>query len=67
MRIPVPDMDEVARASTYQLLLWWCLCPLDPDDNMVIEVMIARRLGERQKHVAMIGAATGLEFNASLN
>lgn len=64
MRIPPPDMEEVAKASTYHLLLWWCLCPLDPEEEMVIEAMIKRRLDERQAHVETLAAATGLQFDA---
>jgi hypothetical protein len=64
MQIQTPDMEEVAAASTYLLLLWWCLIPFDPDDNMVIEAMILRRLSEQPDHVATVAAATGLEFDA---
>lgn len=64
MRIPAPDMEEVAKASTYQLLLWWCLCALDPEEDMIIEVMVHKRLSERDpQHLEAIGAATGLAFD----
>lgn len=63
MRIPAPEMEEVAKASTYQLLLWWCLCALDPEENMVVEVMIHKRLSERSpQYLEALAAATGLEF-----
>lgn len=59
-------MEEVAKASTYQLLLWWCLCGLDPEENMVIEVMIEKRLRERSpRHLEAIADATGLGFDVA--
>jgi hypothetical protein len=56
-------MEEVSNASTYQLLLWWCLCGLDPEDDMIVEVMIEKRLTEcNPRHLEAISAGTGLEF-----
>lgn len=64
MRIPAPDMEEVAKASTYQLLLWWCLMTFDPDDNMIVEVMIEKRLKERDgPYLQALATATGLAFD----
>lgn len=57
-------MEEVAQASIYQLLLWWCLCALDPEEDIIIVVMIERRLKECDpRHLEAVGTATGLVFN----
>lgn len=65
MRIPLPSDKQVADASTYQLLLWWCLCPVEPDEAMEVEVEMQRRLREDPAHVEAICAATGLEFDGT--
>lgn len=57
-------MEEVSNASTYQLLLWWCLCGLDPEEDMIVEVMIEKRLSERDpQHLRVLADATGLAFD----
>lgn len=63
MKIPLPADPAIEKASTYQLLLWWCLCPLDPDDSMMVEEEIRERLAENKDHVETLAAATGLAFD----
>lgn len=65
MRISLPGSKEIAEASTYQLLLWWCLCPLEPEDQMMTEEELRARLEEDPAHVETICIATGLGFNAN--